>query len=179
MISHLKKLVADPFFVKGKERSRNQAHPDPVPDGFILYRADGASRGQGHGRDVSSGCGAVCYGPDGSPVAWSCRCLGSVTNNVAEYEGAIHVLERVSRMDSRSILLELDSLLVTKQLSGEFAVRTENLNTYFREAFSIITRLRDRGYRLIFRHIYRRFNTDADHWANRGADGDNIFSELW
>ena len=100
-------------------KQRQVIEPAALPPNAVLYRNDGAARGQGHGHaqsgDVRSGVGAIYYASDVSVQGWMCVSLGSVSNNVAEYIGAIAVLARVQRMSDAFVVLQMDSMLVVNQ----------------------------------------------------------------
>jgi ribonuclease HI len=55
------------------------------------------------------------------------RCVGERTNNQAEYEALIAALETALTMGAEDITCHLDSELVTKQLTGEYRVKNEEL----------------------------------------------------
>ena len=97
--------------------------------------------------------------------------LGDVSNNFAEYVGALRALEHVERSGRPSVDIEMDSRLVCCQFRGEWQVAADALKLLFRTAFAIICRLRRSGAIVQLRHIYREFNTDADRRAKNGADG--------
>ena len=106
-------------------------------------------------------------------------CLGEgFTNNTTEYEGILEALRRILRIGHPAAVLEGDTLLIISQLLGKFAVRAENLKPYFRDAMLLIRMIRQGGQQLTLRHIYREFNTIADHHANVGADG-TTGSHMW
>ena len=55
------------------------------------------------------------------------RCIGSSTNNQAEYEALIAALEFAAKMKAEEVVCHLDSELVTKQLNGKYSVKNHNL----------------------------------------------------
>lgn len=107
-------------------RQRRQARlraPDAAP-GIMVYRSDGASRGQGRGDASEAGWGAACWSPtesgmgEGPPEATCYGYLGAgVSNNVAEYRGLSVCLRRaVTRLDHANVF-QVDSLLVARQMA--------------------------------------------------------------
>ena len=99
--------------------------------------------------------------------------LGSVSNNVAEYEGAMLVLEHIERTRPAHSVLQMDSMLVTNQLRDSWRIISPDLVPYFRRANAALTRIRQLWLRIDICHIYREFNKEADAKANLGADGTN------
>lgn len=92
--------------------------------------------------------------------------LGVATNNVAEYRGLIAALawaaaHGVSRLHVRS-----DSLLLVKQMQGEYRVKNEGLKPLSEEARRLVGRI---GH-VRFEHVRREQNQDADRLANEAMD---------
>jgi ribonuclease HI len=92
--------------------------------------------------------------------------LGNATNNVAEYTGLLAalewaLLERVERLDLRS-----DSLLLVKQLAGQYRVKAPHLVPLFARASSLKRRIPQ----VSIRHVRREENQRADALANRAMD---------
>jgi ribonuclease HI len=92
--------------------------------------------------------------------------LGNATNNVAEYTGLLAalewaLLERVERLDLRS-----DSLLLVKQLAGQYKVKAPHLVPLFARASSLKRRIPQ----VSIRHVRREENQRADALANRAMD---------
>ncbi|XP_062103347.1 uncharacterized protein LOC133814399 [Humulus lupulus] len=85
---------------------------------------DGAARNSGAGAEI------VFVTPLRSLIPYSFHILAICTNNVAEYEALIIGLEIVLEMKIQSLEVFGDSFLVIKQMSGEFAVKHENLIPY-------------------------------------------------
>ena len=55
------------------------------------------------------------------------RYIGLRTNNQAEYEALIAALESAVALGAEEVACHLDSELVTKQLTGEYAVKNREL----------------------------------------------------
>ena len=92
--------------------------------------------------------------------------VGIATNNVAEYRGLIAALtwaasEKVARLDVRS-----DSLLLVKQMLGEYRVKNPGLRPLWEEARRLVQRIGD----VRFEHVRRELNKDADRLANEAMD---------
>lgn len=128
----------------------------------VLY-CDGASRGNP---------GPASYGfslldPGGRPVVEAGKTLGVTTNNVAEYEGLVAGLEAALREGVRDLEVRLDSLLLVRQVMGEYRVKAPGLKALHRRAVGLLTRF-DRA---TIGHIPREQNARADALANAALDG--------
>ena len=120
--------------------------------------ADGASR---HTRNLASAAWVV-YSPAGELTISGARCLGSATNNVAEYQAAIGLMTEALSSGITHLIVHLDSQLVVSQLNGIYSIRDPSLLRLFRRV-----RLLERSFSYIeYRYIPRRFNMVADSLAN-------------
>ena len=72
------------------------------------------------------------------------ECIGVTTNNVAEYRALIAGLEAVAHLRARVMHVRADSLLVIKQLRGEWRVKHENLKPLYAEARELLAAVRGR-----------------------------------
>lgn len=128
----------------------------------VLY-ADGASRGN----PGPAAIGFVIYGPDGIPVAEIGGVIGETTNNVAEYRALIAGLEMALDREIASIDVRLDSLLLVKQVNGEYRVKAAHLKPLHREAVSLLRKFDE----ATVGHVPRGSNAVADALANEALDG--------
>ena len=149
-----------------------------VPD-TVIYRSDGASRGQGSEGDSAAGWGAAVWNasPDGwgagPPTATARGFLGErVSNNVAEYFAVRECMRRASRCQDRIVMFEVDSMLVSRQLARHqpWACRSENLIALHADCVRLQERMSANGMQWSIRHIYREFNQVADALANQAVD---------
>lgn len=129
----------------------------------VLY-ADGAARGN----PGPAAIGFVLYDPDGEPIAEIGGVIGETTNNVAEYRALIAGLELALDRGVRSIEVRLDSLLLVKQVMGEYRVKASHLKPLHREAVSLMSRFDEAA----IGHVRREANTVADALANEALDGE-------
>lgn len=124
-----------------------------------LLKFDGCSKGN----PGPSACGAVLYQND--VEIWNgSKFLGSnETNNYAEYMGLIIGLGKAAELNIKELAVEGDSLIVIKQMNGEYKVRSTNISELnklamnLKKKFSIIT----------FNHVYRENNKRADELCNQ------------
>ena len=123
---------------------------------------DGASRGN----PGPSGIGVVfCDGED-KVVKKLFKFIGNTTNNVAEYSALIYATQEalIDRYDE--IKIKSDSELLTRQLTGEYKVKNDNLRLYY-DLFQHISK----GFNKIeVISIARENNSLADKLANKAID---------
>ncbi len=130
-------------------------------DAFVLY-ADGASRGNPGPASI----GAVLYDPTGTVVAEVSETIGETTNNVAEYRAVIAGLEAAVEMGVERLQVRLDSLLLVRQIRGEYRVKAPGLKPLHRRAAALAARFP--GFSI--EHVRREANTVADALANAALD---------
>ena len=144
----------------------------------VIYRSDGASRGQGTDGECMAGWGAAVWNatPDGhgagAPAATARGYLGEASNNVAEYAGIRACLRRAARNPEPRIMFEVDSMLLARQLARHhpWACRAEGLLPYFVECASLCEYLSAIGVDWNIRHVYRELNQVADALSNQAID---------
>ena len=133
---------------------------------FTIY-ADGGSRGN----PGPAGSGAVIRDAAGTTVATVSEFLGVTTNNVAEYTAVLRALETLRNMQgadakATDVEVRMDSMLVVKQMSGEWKIKHPNMKPLAAEVGVVV-----RAFRSVnFRHVYRSDNADADALANEAMD---------
>ncbi len=122
---------------------------------------DGASRGN----PGEAGAGALLYGDSGEILWESCLYLGRGTNNEAEYQGLLLLLEEVVRRDLREVTLYGDSKLVISQMQGLWKVRQPHLQELWKKAQTL-----GKGRDLKFAWVPREQNKEADALSNKALD---------
>ncbi|MBU1865435.1 MAG: ribonuclease HI family protein [Actinobacteria bacterium] len=130
-------------------------------DAFVMY-ADGASRGNPGPASI----GAVVYDPGGAKVAEVSEVIGETTNNVAEYRALIAGLEAALALGVTRLQVRLDSLLLVRQVRGEFRVKAPGLQPLHRRVQALVGRFD--GFSI--EHVRREKNTVADGLANAALD---------
>ena len=133
---------------------------------FTIY-ADGGARGN----PGPAGSGAIVRNESGETVATVSEFLGVATNNVAEYTAVLRAFETLAAMledNARDADLDvrLDSMLVVKQMSGEWRIKNEGLKPLAAGVAELARRFRSVSYT----HVYRDQNKDADRLANEAMD---------
>ncbi len=124
---------------------------------------DGASRGN----PGDAGAGALLTDAAGG-VIWSCaRPLGRRTNNEAEYDALIMLLEEVHSRGLRGVAIHGDSSLVVNQVNGAWKITEPRLRPLAERALELMN---ETGSSLSW--VPREENSAADRLSNRALDGE-------
>jgi ribonuclease HI len=134
----------------------------PSTQAWFTAHCDGGSRGN----PGPSGYGAVIEGPDGEIAARLSRFLGVQTNNYAEYQGLLAVLEWAVENGARHLRVVSDSELMVNQMKGRYKVASPVLRPLWEEAKRRAARLD----RFEITHTLRGGNKEADRLANEAMD---------
>ena len=137
---------------------------DRKVDELILF-CDGGSRGN----PGPSAIGAVVYDAATEPptlIASVSECIGITTNNVAEYKALIGGLEAVAHLRARIIHVRADSMLVIKQLRGEWRVKHAGMKPLHAKARALLAEYDVAD----LQHVRREENTEADALVNQALD---------
>lgn len=128
---------------------------------------DGGSRGN----PGPAALGVVLEGPDVGKKSYA-EYIGERTNNEAEYEAVIFALQKLksaigaSRAAESTLEVYIDSELVVRQLNGAYKLKDEKIKEFFVTLWNL--RL-DYG-KVIFIHVPREKNTEADSLVNQALD---------
>lgn len=140
------------LIVKEKSKSINENENE------YTLQFDGCSKGN----PGLSGAGAVIYNYDKEIWSKSFFVGEKNTNNEAEYTGLIIGLEEAVNKKIKCLHVEGDSMLVIKQMKGEYKVKSESLAKLYNKA--------KEHEKLIdfvsYKHIYREKNSRADELSN-------------
>ena len=129
----------------------------------VIIEADGGSRGN----PGPAGYGAVVRDADtGELLAEASGCLGSTTNNVAEYSGLIAGLRAALKAGAASVEARMDSKLVVEQMSGRWKIKHPNLRPLASEAAGLARELGE----VTYTWVPRARNAHADRLANEAMD---------
>ncbi len=127
-----------------------------------IVNIDGAARG-------NPGPAAFAYiirRPDGSTIR-NAGCLGSATNNVAEYTALVRALTHAAEIKVENLVVRSDSELLVKQMTGAYKVKNEALRELYLEAKELAKRIPH----LSLEHVRRAENSEADKLGNEALDG--------
>jgi len=98
--------------------------------------------------------------------------LGEVTNNEAEYQAVILALKKLKHLiggekaEESSVEIHVDSELLERQMNGGYKIKNETIKNLFVEIWNLKT---DFG-EIIFKHIPREKNAEADRIVNQILD---------
>lgn len=124
---------------------------------------DGAARGN----PGKAGIGVVVKDKSGGILAEEFEYLGDdYTNNQAEYHALLKGLEVCADLDIDEVRVYSDSSLVVNQMRGDFRVRSDNLRPLYERARGLENEFGE----VIYRHISREENSEADALANEAID---------
>jgi ribonuclease HI len=122
---------------------------------------DGACRGN----PGQSAVGWVIV-TDGGIVAEGGDTVGRATNNQAEYEALIAVLEAARDYGYDEVQIRGDSELIVKQVTGEYGVNDPDLREYRVTVHELLREFDD----WTISHVPREINERADELANDALD---------
>lgn len=122
---------------------------------YLIY-IDGASSGN----PGPSGIGIVIY-QDGEEIDTFSRKIGDATNNIAEYKALIEGLKLAKKNSLKNIKIYSDSLLVVKQIKGEYLVRDAILRKLYKVAIGLLKEFP----KAEIRHINSCKNKEANRLA--------------
>jgi|GEM_PF-658220 len=130
------------------------------PAGKWIAHIDGASRGN----PGPAAAAAWVHTFDG--VIEMKRSLGRETNNAAEYEALLLVLQTAIDRGIKNIEIRSDSELLVKQMKGLYRVKNHNLARRFIKAKNLEKLFK--SFTII--HVPREDNAEADRLANQALD---------
>lgn len=129
----------------------------------MIVNIDGASRGN----PGPAGIGVVII-KDNLRIAEYKEFIGKKTNNQAESTALKKALHIASAFDDEITVLS-DSQLVVNQRNNKYKVRSKQLKIIYREISNL-----ERHFKIVmYKHIPREKNEDADLLANRAIDEHN------
>jgi ribonuclease HI len=130
----------------------------------ILVNADGGARGN----PGPAAVGIVVWNVQRSMLESYRRCIGTATNNVAEYTAVITALQRASKYSTEEVDVFMDSELVVRQLTGLYKVRAKHLLPYFQKVREVERLFRKVTYRYVSRED--PYQKRADALVNEALD---------
>ncbi len=141
---------------------------EPDADGrrdLLAIFFDGGARGN----PGPAAIGAVVLDPLTDPpsrLASVSEYIGNTTNNVAEYRALIAGLEAARAFPARRLRIRGDSMLVIKQVLGEWRVKQPHLRPLLEDARRLLASYDD----VDLGHVRREQNADADLLVNAALD---------
>lgn len=126
--------------------------------------ADGGSRGN----PGPSASGFVLLDDTDTVLVEKGEYLGITTNNQAEYQAVLQGLEEAARLGVQEVDVYLDSMLVVKQVQGQWKVKNRDLWPIHQAIKDIIKQFKH----VKFTHVPREYNKLADAEVNKVLDSE-------
>jgi ribonuclease HI len=101
------------------------------------------------------------------------ECIGTKTNNEAEYAALILGLKKIKALLGKekakraTIECRLDSELVVKQMNHEYKLKEKHIQDFFVEIWNLMLDFKA----VSFQHVPREQNAVADAMVNKALDG--------
>jgi len=144
---------------------------DKLPEFEYKLQFDGCSKAN----PGIAGAGAVIYKLN-QEISSKIKFVGNnSTNNAAEYTGLIIGLKEAILLGIKTLLVEGDSMLVIKQMNGEYKVKSTNLIDLYNEANDLSKKFEN----ICFKHIYRENNKRADELSNLAISKDYLDENMY
>lgn len=128
----------------------------------LIINTDGGARGN----PGPAGIGVVIRDESETIIFEHGAYIGEQTNNFAEYTALIKALETARDLGGTDLLVRMDSELIVKQMQGLYKIKEPTLQ----ELASKVLKLKGNFKSVVFTHIRREFNKDADRMVNQALD---------
>jgi ribonuclease HI len=147
--------VENPTFQIPVSRLYHSLHgtSPPAQEVYLIQFDGGANPNPG-----PASSGAIVYTPNRRPILERGIYHNRTTNNMAEYGGLLLGLTLAKALGLRALIIEGDSQLVIRQMTGQYKVRDQGLLPNWRKAKELVKEFDYVG----IRHVYREDNTEAD-----------------
>ncbi|NPV70358.1 MAG: Nif3-like dinuclear metal center hexameric protein [Firmicutes bacterium] len=164
---------AEPFVVVSAASSGAPAREEPAEDGrgskptvrstgTVVAYVDGGSRGN----PGPAAYAVVLLDGSGNTLVEEGIALSQATNNVAEYRAVIEAAKRARVAGASRLIINTDSELVARQISGEYRVKNAGLSGLYEQALAALREFESWE----VRHIPREENRRADRLVNKALD---------
>lgn len=143
----------------------------------VIINIDGGSRGN----PGPSGLGVVISDEKGEPLKKYSQCLGSLTNNEAEYQALIFALKKAKalfgkeKIKKMSFELRSDSELLVRQMKGEYKILDAKIKNLFLTAWNLKIDFKSVAFTL----VPREENKEADRLVNEALDSESKTQNLF
>ena len=142
----------------------------------IIIYTDGGSRGN----PGPAAIGVIFTDEKGKVLKEYAQKIGRATNNEVEYEAVIFALQKAKllfgkkKAKNMEVEVKMDSEFVAKQLNAQYKILDRKIEQLFLKTWNLKI---DFG-KIIFKHIPRSENREADKLVNRALDykGERGFS---
>lgn len=128
----------------------------------LWLSTDGGARGN----PGPAGLGLVIKDETGQVLLEHGEYLGETTNNVAEYSALISALKFARTLLATEVVIQMDSELIVKQMTGEYKIKQPHLQELAYEVRDLLKQFD--SYQ--FTHVLREYNKEADRMVNQAID---------
>jgi ribonuclease HI len=128
----------------------------------LTINTDGGARGN----PGPAGIGVVIKNDRGLIIKQVSEYIQETTNNFAEYRALIRALEEAHKLEATHLLVQMDSELVVRQMTGKYKIKEPTLQKLAAEVF----RLKNNFQEVVFTHVRRELNKEADKLVNQAID---------
>jgi ribonuclease HI len=125
----------------------------------LIINTDGLSKGN----PGTAAIGAIIKDEHGKVLARISQCIGTTTNNMAEYQALIAALQKALKIGTKQVEIRSDSELMVRQLNGRYKIKSVGLRLLYLEVVQLLGQFQG----VAIKHIPRELNTEADHLANQ------------
>ncbi len=100
------------------------------------------------------------------------QAIGTATNNEAEYQAIIFALQKAKLLFGKEkakymdIEFNIDSELIVKQINHQYKIKEDRIKDLFIQVWNLMTDFNS----IIFKHIPREQNKEADRLVNEALD---------
>ena len=137
----------------------------------LFINTDGGSRGN----PGPGAIGVVFFDSENKIIHTYKECIGTATNNEAEYTAIIRALDILSKSswlkefdnNGGEVVCRLDSQLVVEQLNGNYKIKQPHIRDLVDEVESYTDKF---TLKISFTHIVRELNKIADKLVNEALD---------
>ena len=128
----------------------------------LIINTDGGARGN----PGPAGIGVVIADAYGKVIALYKDYIGTASNNAAEYRALILALHEARRLGAETLIINMDSELIVRQMQGRYKIKEPNLKVLAAEVLNLIKHFKN----VAFRHVPREQNKRADALVNQAID---------
>ncbi len=128
----------------------------------LIINTDGGARGN----PGPAGIGVVFRDDRNEVIAEHKQYIGQATNNVAEYRALILALSEAVKIGALDLTVKMDSELIVRQMNGQYKIKEPTL----RELASEVLKLKNNFKSVLFSHVPRERNKEADKLVNLAID---------
>lgn len=126
-----------------------------------IIAIDGASKGN----PGPAGIGVVICDEAGSVIREISDFIGTATNNFAEYTALIRGLSEALHMGIGHVVVNTDSELMARQISGRYRVKNEGILPLYESVLDLMAKFQT----ISVNHVTRDKNKQADKLASKAA----------